>query len=126
MGIDEATELASLDSVYHWVWGMEQLKSTLQISSQNSGVRGGNLIGRSPTAYEDWGRRSRALGQVFRCAPVENRWNAGPIMLPSSGNLIILNEYVIQVSATHRGAHRLRSTLMRSENTIEIALQSTN
>ena len=51
MGIDEATELASLDSVCHRVWGMEQLKSTLRISPQNSEVRGGNLIGRSPTAY---------------------------------------------------------------------------
>ena len=55
MGIDEATELASADSIYHRVWGMEQLKSTLRISPQNSEVRGGNLIGRSPTAYEDWG-----------------------------------------------------------------------
>ena len=92
MGIDEATELASADSVYHRGWGMEQLKSALRISPQNSEVRGGNLIGRSPTAYEDWGRRSRALGQGFRRAPVEIRWNAGPSALPSSGNSTRLEE----------------------------------
>ena len=105
---------------------MEQLKSTLRISPQNSEVRGGNLIGRSPTAYEDWGRRSRALGQGFRRAPVEIRWNAGPSALPSSGNSMMLEEYVIQVSATHRGALGLRSTLARSENIMEIALRGKN
>ena len=63
MGIDEATELASLDAVCHRVWGMEQLKSTLRISPQNSEVRGGNLIGRSPTAYEGWGNRLWSTNQ---------------------------------------------------------------
>ena len=92
MGIDEATELASADSVYHRIWGMEQLNSSLRISPQNLEERGGNLIGRSPTAYEDWGRRLRALGQGFRHAPVEIRWNAGPSVLPSSGNSTILEE----------------------------------
>ena len=73
MGIDEATELASADSVYHRIWGMEQLNSSLRISPQNLEVRGGDLIGRSPTVCEDGGHRSRASGQGFRRAPIESR-----------------------------------------------------
>ena len=126
MGLNVATELAAADSVYHRIWGMEQLNSSLRISPQNLEVRGGDLIGRSPTVCEDGGHRSRASGQGFRRVPIENRWNAGPSALPSSGNSMILEGYVIQVPATHCGALGLHSTLAHSENTIEIALQSKN
>ena len=68
MGIDQATELATADSVYHRLWGilMEQHKSALRISPQNSEVREGDLIARSPAVCEDGMRRSRsrALTQV--------------------------------------------------------------
>ena len=54
--------------------------------------------------------------------PLINRANRSS----RSGNCLTLLCQVIQLLATHRRTHQLRSLLACSENTIEIALQSTN
>ena len=90
MGIDEATELASADSVYHRVWGMEQLKSALRISPQNVAMGLGDDIRSPPTVYEGCQRCSSALTQVLRGARIENMRIYRVSRSSRSGNCIIL------------------------------------
>ena len=105
---------------------MEHTILSLRISPQNVTMGLGNHIGSPPTVYEGCRHCCRALAQVLRGARIENMRIYGASRSSRSGNCIILWCSVIQLLATHCGTHQLRSLLARSENTIEIALQSTN